>query len=190
MHPLSQKKHKRECKMSPIENNTEETPKVEKEEKVEAVNPKTAELYRVAQQALEKRKVAPELYVAGVHSDERKELVKRYAPECVDPRFDPRSGQRRRFAEYHACFFPESRASKAAHRGYIPILDENKEHVEHEGDLLFKIPRDMWMEQQVASSYESKMRREATTDYETEKLGRDGGTGTAVESKHTTEILN
>jgi len=87
MHPMSQKKHKNECKGRPMETENKEEVKtvVAKPEVVEAADEATAELYKIAMQALEVRKEAPELFVAGSHTDERKELVARYAPECVDP---------------------------------------------------------------------------------------------------------
>lgn len=192
MHPMSQKKHKRECKMSPVENEIKEVTQVEvKKEEIVSADEATTELYKIAMQAQEKRKQSPELFVAGVHSDVRKELVARYAEDCVNPRYDPRQvGQERQFAEYHACFYPASKAAIAAHNGYIPVLDENKLHVQHEGDLLFKIPRDMWLQKELAGSNESRVRREGQTDAETEQLKASGGKGTTVESERTTEKLN
>jgi len=191
MHHAAQAKHKRECKMSPeVENKIEVTPVVAKKDEIEATTAEGSELYKIAMQAQEKRKQAPELFVAGVHSDERKELVARYAPECVNPVYNPQSRLPRQFAEFHAFFCLEAKASLWAHKGYIPVFDENGLHVQHEGDVLFKIPREMWLQKELAESNESKIRREAQTDAETEKLGASGGKGTTVESERTTEILN
>ena len=187
LHPMSQKKHKKECKMSPdIKEKEVEKPMVEpKDNGVSAKKPEEAELYRIAMQALERRKESPELFVSGVHSDERRELVLRYAPECVDPHYDPRSGKPRQFAEFHAFFCPKAKSAIAAHRGYVPVFDENKEIVQHEGDMLFKIPRSIWLHQELSQSNESKKRREAMTDAETEELRAQGGAGTTVESERT-----
>ena len=82
MHPMSQKKHQRECTMSP---EVKENKTVEKPKETKFKNAEDQTMYDIAMRAQETRKKAPELYVAGVHSDERRELIKRYAPECVDP---------------------------------------------------------------------------------------------------------
>jgi len=191
MHHAAQAKHKRECKMSPDENETKEVKTVEaKVKEVVPADDATAELYKIAMKALEVRKEAPEIFVAGVHTDERRELVARYAPECVDPPYNPQSGSPRQFAEWHEYFCSAKKASITAHKGYVPILDENNLHVQHEGDLLFKIPHHMYRATEAATSNESKSRREAKTDEEIEALRDEGGKGTSFESSRTTEILN
>jgi hypothetical protein len=191
MHPMSQKKHQRECKRSPVENEIKEEVKtVEVKAEVKPADDKTAELYKIAMQALEVRKTAPELFVAGVHTDERHELVARYAPDCIDPIYDPRLGKPREFAPMHAYFSSPKRVAIMAHKGYVPVLDENNLHVQHEGDLLMKIPRDMYLAKEVSASNESKVRREGQTDAEIEMLRGGGGNGTTVESSRKSEILN
>ena len=190
MHHAAQAKHKRECKMSPEVENKIEVKTVVKSETVQPADDATKELYKIAMQALETRKEAPELFVAGSHTDERKELVARYAPECVDPVYDPRLGQTRKFAEWHAYFSSAKRVSIMASKGYVPVLDENHLHVQHEGDLLMKIPHEMYLQREVAQSNESKTRREGQTDAETEALKDGGGIGTTVESERTTAKLN
>lgn len=190
MHPMAQKKHLRECKMSPIENEIKDEVKTVVEPKaIVSADPATAELYKIAMQALEKRKEAPELFVAGLHSDERRELVVRYAPDCIDPPYNPRSGKARVFAPFHAFFSSQKRVAIMAHNGYIPVLDENKLHVQHEGDLLMKIPRDMYLAKEISASNESKVRREAQTDAEIEALRAGGGDGATVTSSRKTEKL-
>jgi len=197
MHHAAQAKHKRECKMSPesteskTENKIEVKAVVAKTETVVPADDATKELYKIAMQALEIRKEAPELFVAGSHTDERKELVARYAKECVDPVYDPRPGNPpREFAEWHAYFSSAKRVSIMASKGYVPVLDENKLHVQHEGDLLMKIPHEMYLQREIAASNESKTRREGQTDAETEALRDGGGNGTTVESSRDTAKLN
>jgi len=150
----------------------------------------TAELYKVAVLAQETRKKAPELYVSGTHTDERAELVARYAKDCVDPYYNPMSRQPRQYAEQHAYFISPKKASIMAHKGYIPVLDEHNLHVQHEGDLLFKIPREMYLAKELSSSNASKVIREGQTDEEIEKLRVAGGKGSTIESSVTTEKLN
>jgi hypothetical protein len=174
IHHKSQEAHAKKCKGKSEMNETKvvekQVVKKEQEIDVEGLDQEAAELYRVAKRARETRKESPEIYVAGMSTDERKELVKRYAPDCVDPRYNPNDGKPRRYAPMHAMFVPKAKAGIYAHRAYEPVFNEHRKIVEHEGDLLFKIPRDMWMAGINADSAESKKWREATIDDKSQKL--------------------
>jgi hypothetical protein len=195
MHPMSQKKHKRECKMSPVvEQNTVVEKKVEqtvveKPQEKKFTSESGKELYAIAMKARETRKKSPELFVAGVHSDERKELVKRYAPECIEPPFNPRSGRPRQFAEWHAFFADPNKAHIRAHRGYEPVPNEHGDQVQHEGDLLFRIPRDMWKNTKVAASVESASRRKSSSDGKLNSLANEAVEGISVSRERTEESI-
>ena len=185
MHPMAQKKHKRECKVNPVsESNTVVETKSEPKMSAQA-----KELYEISKKARETRQKAPELFVAGVHSDERKELVKRYAKECVDPLFNPLDNKPREFAEWHAFFADPNKAHLHAHRGYEPVIDEHGDQVQHDGDLLFKIPREMWLHTKLAASEESKIRRERTSDAQLEKDVDTAGDGISVTQERHEESI-
>jgi len=196
MHPMSQKKHKRECKMSPVEDNSTvvetkvEPPVPEKTKEIKFTSASAKELYEIAMKARETRKKSPELFVAGVHSDERKELVKRYAPECIDPPFNPLSGRPRQYAEWHAFFADPDKAHIRAHRGYEPVPNEHGDQVQHEGDLLFRIPRDMWKQSKDASSTESALRRKSSSDGKLNSLASEAMEGISVTNERTEELIN
>jgi len=204
LHPMSQKKHKRECSAMPVEMEEEvivvdktrvSEPDIAvdntKVDKPNIKNTKAKERYEIAMKAQETRKKSPELYVAGVHSDERKELIKRYAPECVDPPFSPlkKNIKDRTFAKWHAFWSAPEKADIAAHRAYVPIINEHGDQVQHKGDLLFKIQRELWLDAKLAASKESGARRESSTDKELKELESKSGEGITISKSRTTEQI-
>jgi len=197
MHHKSQEAHMKKCKMKPEMNETKVVEKQVVEQKpsektmdMTGVEAKGAEMYKIAMKARETRKESPEVFVAGMSTDERKELVKRYAKDCVDPRYDPTSSKPREYAPMHACWSTEAKAMIFAHRSYEPVFNEHKEQVQHEGDLLFKIPREMWMDVVNAESNQSSIMRNAATDDETEAIKAGAGTNAEFTAERSTEELN
>jgi len=193
MHPMSQKKHERECKMNtnPIiesENKMVE-PTQKKDDAVFIKDAEARKMYDIAMQTQETRKKSPELFVAGLHSDERRELIKRYTPECVDPPFNPRSGSVRKFAEWHAFWSSPEKALSRAHKAYIPVFNEHGTQVQNKGDVLFKIQRKMWLDGQVAASKESAARKRSISDHKLKKLSDNAGEGITISSSKTEEAI-
>jgi len=191
-HWAAQKKHAAECINKPAESPVmEEEIKVEKttEKKPVFKDEQAAELWKVSQAAKETRKKSPELFVTGVHTDERKELIKRYAPECVDPLYVPSSRKPRKFAEWHAFWSDPEKALLHAHRAYEPVMNEHGMQVSHKGDLLFKILRSMWLDVKLATSRESAKRRKRTDDEDMEKLKQDAGDGVRITTTREEEII-
>jgi len=191
-HWAAQKKHATECINKPTESPVMEVEvKVEKttEKKPAFKDEQAAELWKVSQAAKETRKKSPELFVTGVHTDERKELIKRYAPECVDPIYVPSSRKRRVFAEWHAFWGDPEKAMIHAHRGYEPVANEHGMQVSHKGDLLFRLPRSMWLDSKLASSQESSRRRKRKDDAEMEQLKMSAGDGVKITTTRKEEVI-
>ena len=190
IHHLSQAKHKRECKMKPVEENNTVV-EVKKDVAPEIADEQAKIMYDVAMRAQETRKKSPELFVAGVHSDERRELIKRYAPECINPPFNPLQElvKNRKFAEWHAFWSSPEKALSKAHKAYIPVFNEHKMQVQNKGDLLFKIQRKMFMDVQTAASEESKARLALKTDEKLKELEENAGEGITISSSKTEEVI-
>lgn len=192
IHHKAQDAHMKKCKGRPEMNEVKVEKQVIEEAKkadMDGVDPEAAELYRISMQARETRKESPEVFVAGMTTDERKELIRRYAPDCVDPHYDPRARGPRKHAEMHACWVSKQKALIFAHRSYEPVFNEYKQQVQHDGDLLFKIPRSMWLDVVMAESNESKRWREAATDLEAEQLKAGAGEYAEYTAERRTETL-
>ena len=94
------------------------------------------------------RKEAPLVEVRDhSESDERGQIVRLYAPECLD-NYERRNVQRGRVIErsrkpsneFHAYFSdPAVPDSYYLRRGYEAVKDEKGEHVTHKGDKLWRI---------------------------------------------------
>jgi len=182
-HHAAQKKHASECINKPAESPVMNEIKTVEKATTEAPTFKdeaAKELWKVSQSAKETRKQSPELFVTGVHTDERKELIKRYAPECVDPLYSPSSRKKRLFAEWHAFWGDPEKAMIHAHRGYEPVPNEHGQQVSHKGDLLFRIPRSMWLDVKLAVSRESNARRKRADNEDVEKLKQSAGAGVKI----------
>ena len=75
-------------------------------------------------------------------TDERREYVAQYAPECVGPN-----------AEFSAFFDdPAIPAEHYARRGYEAVLNSKGEQVNHKGDRLWKRPRSIVAREKAASA--------------------------------------
>ncbi len=188
------KKHEDACKMNPVnEKKTEDKVGENKIEKKSEAQLKAEELFRISQKAQESRKESPELFVGSSGKDVRKELVFRYASECVPPAFNPKTDKVRRRAEWHSFFGSKDKARLHAHRGYEPVLNEHREQVTHEGDLLWRIPTEMWKQGKAVSEQESKGRLKASSKEmkdlkEGNSVGKTGG-DVSERKETTTEVV-
>ncbi len=78
--------------------------------------------------------------------DERLEILKKYAPECLDVvnattgRAAPQSGA---FVAYFG--EKDESADKMERMRYEPVRDAEGHHVNHRGDPLFRTPRELYM---------------------------------------------
>ena len=124
------KKHEDACKMNPVNEEKKKDKAVVAEVEVKSkAQSEAKELYDISQKALEIRKESPELFVSSQGKDVRKELVRRYAPECVPPAFNPKTDKVRKQAEFHEFFGDKDESRLYAHRGYEPVLNEHDEQV-------------------------------------------------------------
>ena len=151
------------------------------------------ELFAISQKALEIRKESPELFVGGQGKDVRKELVRRYAPECVPPAFNPKTDKVRRDAEFHEFFGDKDDSRLYAHRGYEPVLNEHKEQVTHEGDPLWRLPTDVWKKTREVSEKKSKSRLKSSSkemmDLKTSNSISKTGGDVSERKETTTEVV-
>ena len=188
------KKHEDACKMNPVNEKVKETKvgKVQMEAKTKK-QLEAEELYAISQKAIEARKEAPELYVGSNTKDVRKELVRRYAPECVPPTFNPKTDKVRKLAEWHEFFGDKKDSRLYAHRGYEPVLNEHREQVAHDGDPLWRIPSDIAREGKAVTERESKNRLKASSKEmkdlkDGNSVGKTGG-DVSERKETTTEVV-
>lgn len=99
------------------------------------------ERYEAALQAQERLLKAPAI-LASNHNDPRMELRRQYAPDTIDE-FGVRNGKSVpvRRAQFTAFFGDRDKTSLYANRGYLPVMNEHRRQVEHEGQLLYKRDR-------------------------------------------------
>jgi len=173
-----------------MENKGGDIAQVKDEPKIK--NEADRKLYELGKKSLETRKEAPELYVSGQHSDERWELIKRYAPECMDPPYRPQDGKNRKFAAWHPYWSDGSDVNKSltAGRGYLPVFNEHDEHVTHKGDKLWKIPTKMYLDSKYAASVQSASRVRKEEDEEMKELReKSKKDGVLFDAERTTEKI-
>ncbi len=111
--------------------------------------------------------------------DERRELVKRHAPECLD-RKDERGRLMRRSSEFTE-FFGDPKVDPLTYRrqGYIPVLDESmkaKTQVTDKGDPLYKRPRELFIKDRRRGEELSRRTVEGHLEANASELQREGFT--------------
>jgi hypothetical protein len=187
------KKHEEACKMNPVNEKVKDKAEEVPTEKLSAAQLEAKELYEISQKALEIRKESPELYIGGQGSDVRKELVRRYAPECIPPAYNPKKDKVRGSADWQEFFGDKKESRLYAHRGYEPVLNEHREQVTHDGDPLWRIPTDVSRKSKRVAEKRSRDRRVASdkTMKALEAGNSISGTGADISEtiKTTTEVV-
>ena len=115
-------------------------------------------LYEMAIRAQERLKNAPDALIYDNAKDERRRLVEIYAPQAIDPPYDPASGKPRQFADFTPYFGRHEERAKDCNNGYIPVFNEHREHVQDQGSYLYIIPSKQSLAKKKREAQESKER--------------------------------
>lgn len=88
------------------------------------------------------RKAAPKVSVDVAIESEREELVKLYGSDC-EASTAMVNGKLEKVAPKNHLFFGDANESDNTYvrRGYVPVKDDNGDHVNHRGDKLWKCPQ-------------------------------------------------
>ncbi len=93
------------------------------------------------------RKTAPNVTVDPPYVSERDELVKTFAPDCINKR-DPEGKKTWGLNHAYFCDSKDEPDDLMRARGYEPVLRPDKTHVAHKGDKLWKCPTETWLKKQ------------------------------------------
>lgn len=106
-------------------------------------------------EAQERFRAAPEVFLSEDTHDENAELVRMYAPECLD-KFDS-NGKLIKRAAKRPFFADRKELAKRAAMGYVPVLgDEGKFVANSGGDVL------CWSDRNIFDAREARRQRESS----------------------------
>lgn len=123
-----------------------------------------------ARAAQERRRKAPKLSISEQMKDvPRKRMITQFAPECTG-----------KSPEWHPCWAPIAELREWINRGYEPVVS-NGMKVEDQGDVLLKVPQDIYQEDLMIPVRVSQ-RRLGEKDSDTNTNPAKGGEEVLVES--------
>jgi len=111
------------------------------------LDPEADKYLKMARTAQEQRRNAPPVDVHSVLTIPQKDIIEKFAPECVEKvHYERTAGKLVRIvdkaAEYHPFFGHKNDSEKFALQGYEPVLFQGK-HVHYEEDRLWRLPLDL-----------------------------------------------
>jgi len=122
--------------------------------------PQAKRLLEMALAADEERQKAPEAYVDMLQLDERKELVRVYAPDMMEEG-----------SEWVPYYGDKTKMDVDASRGRIPVPNEHGEHITHMGDPLYRMRREFSEQEIMATALQSRKRVAGSGQTTTERAG-------------------